>query len=759
LKKKPLPFSYSILLCFVLLLFSQCRQKQPKTEPVAHQVTHLLVKACQSGNMSLDESYRMASQAFHLARQKGNDSLQSEALLVMGRILVLQGKNNESLSCFQQSLDLGHQIGYNKGTGNALLEIGSVYYAWGQYQRSKAFFDEALSLACHKHLPQIEAIARNYIGKYYHTTGEFNQSVNYYQQAIALFRQLGDTLQSSTVLLSLGKTYLNEGNPHQALACYLQAYKGSEQAGDFVTIAEVCNHLGSIYLLLGQANKALEYHHKALGIRTALSIPEGMAKSFNNLGETFLFKNILDSAHFYFRQSLEYCKRTHYKKGTIKALTNLGKTEYLRRHYTEAAGYLAQSLNLSEKAGYKEGIAESSLALGNNNLVQHFHKQAVFYYQHCLDLSLVLNLSELCRDACLGLYKAQINSGDSAKALAYYLRFSDYEKKLLKAENNRQLAELRITFESEKKEKDNQVLRKDNELKEMTIRRKSTLIVFFIVSLSLTFLLCLLIYYRFEHKRRANHQLEKLNNKVVQQNKELEKLNEELGRANREKDKLFSIIAHELRNPLYWFQNLAEMLSRRYLSLPPEKVQKSLEALDESAKNAFHLMDNLLHWSRAKLNRITPRITPQPMKQLVHESVRMYQSILKQKEIQLTIDIPENTCILADPDLFAFIVRNLLSNAIKYTPVHGFIQITCTEKENNEYLITLSDSGIGILPQHIEGLFNPMQNQSSPGLMQEQGTGFGLKLCKEFAELNGGHIWVNSHKDKGTEFSFTVKKG
>ena len=344
---------------------------------------------------------------------------------------------------------------------------------------------------------------------------------------------------------------------------------------------------------------------------------------------------------------------------------------------------------------------------------------------------------------------------DTEKALEYYRYFSQADKKKMQAENSARLSELRINFESEKKEDDNVLLRKENEIKEITIKQERFIISLFITALVLTMLLIIMLYTRFETKRKANEHLSMLNKKIVTQNKALEKLNKELKNANREKDKVFSIITHELRNPLYWFQNLTEMLSLKYMQMPPEKVQKSLVALDESAKNAFHLMDNLLHWSRSRLNRITPAITDHSLEKLIHESSRMYETILKQKNIQLIIDLPIDSFIKVDTDLFMCVVRNLVSNAIKYTPEHGIIKIIARLKKQ-DCIISVIDSGIGMDQKLKKSIFHSDKESTSVGLMNEKGSGFGLKLCKEFVKMNKGKIWIADNIESGTCFCFTV---
>lgn len=338
----------------------------------------------------------------------------------------------------------------------------------------------------------------------------------------------------------------------------------------------------------------------------------------------------------------------------------------------------------------------------------------------------------------------------------YHVLYAKAEKKELQAENNHQLVALRVTVESEKKEKDNEVLRKDNELKAMTIMRKNALMWLMVIAFISTVILSILLYSRFNNKRKANQRLERLNNKIIKQNKELETLNKKLEKANREKDKIFSIIAHELRNPLYWFQNLTETLSLRFQSMPTDKLQKSLTSLDESAKNAFHLMDNLLHWSRSRLNRITPKFTEQSIEKLIKESTRMYETIMQQKNISLIQQLPSDVYAKVDADLFTCVVRNLVSNAIKFTPENGTITIQLKPFNSTHYQISVIDSGKGISQQNAKQLFSNEGSFTSVGLMNEQGSGLGLKLCKEFVEMNGGQIWLAHSNQQGSCFCFTV---
>ena len=751
------PFKLTILGLLLLTLCFSCQKitNQYKQSHTAQEIDSLIQRTFIPGTVSLDSSFEEANKALTLSRIARNDTLIIKSWLAMGAILRLEGKNDDAFNLFQNALQLSGQIHYERGNCQSLIESGSIFYIRGLYEKSGELFREALALAQRNHFDDLEAASLNFMGKYLHTTGQFDESVVFYKQAIEIFKLRGDLLQSAIVLLSLGKTYSNDGNLYMALKCYLEAYQACEKTKDYINLADVCNHLGSIYLTLNKPYKSMEYHRQALQYRLKLNTPEGLANSYNNIGKVFLAVNNPDSARFYFSKALYNCEHISYIKGKVKALTNLGKVCNLQLKHLEAKLYLLQSLNIARKSGYDAGVAEASLELGNTLLGLNQPDSAQHLFELCLYKAKLANLTELFHDSYFGLYRCYLIQSHYAKALQYYVLFSEADKKQVKAENNQELAELRLTFESEKKEKDNELLRQDNEFKKNTILRKDAFILMVVIALSISAVFAILFYTLFETKKKAHRKLAKLNDKVVIQNFELEKLNKELENANREKDKIFSIITHELRNPLFWFQNLTQMLSLKYNKMPSDMVQKTLEALDESAKNAFQLMDNLLHWSRSRLNRITPVITDHSLEKLIHESSRMYETILKQKNIPLIINLPAGALIKADADLFMSVIRNLVSNAIKFTPEYGTIEISAVS-ENHGYIISVQDSGIGIEEKQKQTIFKSDVESSSIGLMNEKGSGFGLKLCKEFVEMNGGSIWITDNSVRGSCLSFTI---
>jgi len=263
--------------------------------------------------------------------------------------------------------------------------------------------------------------------------------------------------------------------------------------------------------------------------------------------------------------------------------------------------------------------------------------------------------------------------------------------------------------------------------------------------------------------------LEELNKEIIITNEELksslEELNslndnlssknEELDKLNATKDKFFSIIAHDLKNPFNTLMGLNELLIRNVTKYSSEKIQHFAQNMYEVSKQTYELLENLLEWSRiqnGKLISLPLKVKPS---ELINEVLYLTRQISILKNIDLQIEINSDENIFVDKEMIKTVLRNLVTNAIKFTNAQGKITIETQNKDKN-LLFIISDSGIGIEPEHIENIFKLGSKLSKNGTANEKGTGLGLILCKEFIEKNGGTIWVESEIKKGSKFKFTV---
>ncbi len=241
----------------------------------------------------------------------------------------------------------------------------------------------------------------------------------------------------------------------------------------------------------------------------------------------------------------------------------------------------------------------------------------------------------------------------------------------------------------------------------------------------------------------------------ILQREQITRQNKALCESNAEKDKFFSIIAHDLRSPFNSILGLSDILINQVREKDYNGIDEYAQIIKQSSKGAMDLLMNLMDWSRAHTGRM--EFKPEDIKfdELIMESEYMFAGALLQKNICLTLNVPENTVVYADRNMIRTILRNLISNAIKFTHPTGQIGLSVM-KSQYEYLISISDNGVGIPQKTFDRLFKIDQNISTTGTQNEKGTGLGLILCKELIGRHGGRIWGESEPGRGSIFYFSL---
>ncbi|RYY30005.1 MAG: HAMP domain-containing histidine kinase [Sphingobacteriaceae bacterium] len=222
---------------------------------------------------------------------------------------------------------------------------------------------------------------------------------------------------------------------------------------------------------------------------------------------------------------------------------------------------------------------------------------------------------------------------------------------------------------------------------------------------------------------------------------------------NQTKDKLLSIIAHDLRSPMASIQNYLEILNE-YKFTDEEKKTMQLELLTKT-KNTDQLLSNLLYWSMNQMNGVKVNLVSVNLREMVEPVLQIIQVAASEKGIDIDNLLPPQVILQADKDMLQLMVRNLVNNAVKFTPPGGKIRVCC-KIENQQCKVMVTDNGVGI-PAHLQDNIFSMQTDSTYGTNQEKGTGLGLVLCKEFAELQNGNIGFTSTEGVGTTFFFKLK--
>jgi len=256
----------------------------------------------------------------------------------------------------------------------------------------------------------------------------------------------------------------------------------------------------------------------------------------------------------------------------------------------------------------------------------------------------------------------------------------------------------------------------------------------------------------------ANKALEDQTEKLQEQNMLVVIKNEELHEANETKNRLFSIISHDIKNPLSVMQNMSQEAYNNFGSTSVEKTKEILYQLVNATKSLTNLTLNLLDWSVIQTNSFKAKITECDLEQLIQENITLYKENAQKKEIQISANINHSYKVLADNTMLSTVIRNILNNSIKFTYNGGTVTLQTVDTADYIKLI-ISDTGVGMNQATIDAILNTNNNISTYGTSNEKGTGLGLTICKEFIEKLSAKLAITSKENEGTEFSILLPKG
>jgi two-component system, sensor histidine kinase and response regulator len=252
----------------------------------------------------------------------------------------------------------------------------------------------------------------------------------------------------------------------------------------------------------------------------------------------------------------------------------------------------------------------------------------------------------------------------------------------------------------------------------------------------------------------TNDELNKNRLALLEKTNLLEVQTNSLEELNALKNRMFSIISHDLKNPIYSLRNLFVSVNRYNMS--GDEIKILVPDILNDLNYTTSLMDNLLLWAKSQMQGFSINLQEINLKNSIEETINLLHLQAQTKKIVLSQIMDSAIDIYVDKDMISLVLRNLISNAIKFTPEEGIVQISAVVKKAFVE-ISIKDSGIGISKHDIAKLFIG-DFKSKKGTNNENGTGLGLMLCKEFIDKHEGEISVLSEIDKGSTFIFTVPR-
>ncbi len=623
------------------------------------------------------------------------------------------------------------------------------------------------------------------IAEYYEQENNYDSAIFYYHKSFDFASLLNNNTRLANLYKSIGKMYWVKGEMGEALNRYKKSLSIAQSISDTSLTCILYNNIGTIYWGIADFDKALKFYYLSLSLRDSINDLEGKSLTLNNIGLVYSEWGKDDEAFNYYKRASEICNNIDYTFGTAYTYYNLGNHYFKKQNFDSAiVSYnlaiknyeiLDKIIGISicyEKLGniyeiwgdYKSAlsyynkmltIADSVNSLKNKVIafynIAHlnFSKgnfgDALMYTQKSISISKEQNYKNLCSKNYGLLADINRKTGDYKKALEYYIIANQYKDSIFNDEKSKQISRMEVVHKTAQKEQENFTLKKEHEKQlvrlkadKLTIRFQNAVVIAIIFLLMLVFAFTI-IFYREKQKLKI---------------------------ANDTKNKLFSIISHDLRGPLGNFKGLIDLLLIDEKANDPEKINSLLKLMQKTASSNYDLLENLLSWSGTKSGNLIYQ--PQKLNlDIIVDSVFEHNEYNAQiKSIQLISEIDEKVYVFADDLMLHTILRNLVSNAIKFTGENGTVVVKSTrilrkhekEKNNKENIIEImvSDNGVGIDQEVLPKILTDDEFYSTKGTDNENGTGLGLKLCREFVEKHKGKIRVESEPNRGSDFIFTI---
>jgi serine phosphatase RsbU (regulator of sigma subunit) len=424
--------------------------------------------------------------------------------------------------------DGNKEVILRKGLAQAYNDIGRVYMNLGDFVKSLDYFN--MSLKIRNELGDEKGIANSYnnIALIYNNQGNYQKALEYHQKSFEIRQRIKDKYGMSMSYNNMGVVYNNIGNYEKALENHLRSLGLMEELNDKTGLARSYNNIGIIYERRGDTVNALNNYMKYLKISEETNNKQGIAYAYNNIGNIYMGKREFAKALTNQLNSLKLKEEIGDKAGIAMSYSNIGVIYERQNDNKKALENQLKSLKISEAIGDTQQMAIASNNAGNISSKMEKYDDAYRYNEQSLQWCKKIKFKLGIKDASLALADIYTKMGDYKKAYESQKLYVEMKDSLLNEQSSKQMAEMNIKYDSEKKDKelvkkDAEITRQQAEAEKRKLQRNS-----FMVGFILVLLLVFFVYRGYRQKRAINFQLAEKNELIENQKQLVEERNEKI---------------------------------------------------------------------------------------------------------------------------------------------------------------------------------------------------------------------------------------
>ena len=442
----------------------------------------------------------------------------------------LYGSSNPDTCLYyvKQGLVLAEKVNYKKGIAKCYYNIASANDDKGNYDIAIIYYQK--SLKTYKELADKNGMSNCYnnMGNVRYYQSNYPLALECYQKSLKIAEELGDKKGKSASYNNMGNVFVDQGNYPQALEYYQKSLKMDEELGNKKEMSFSFGNIGNVHIDQGNYPQALEYYEKQLKIAEELEDDKGKANCYNNIGLVYTYEGNYSKALDYYQKQLKISEKLEDKKGLSRSYTNIGLVYKKQGKFNLALKYYQKSLKIYEELGAQEDM---SLLYGNIaglNNSQKKYNEAIIYANKSIEIAKKIGSLDDERLAHKHLSESYQGLENYKSSLEHYILYKLLNDSIYNTEKNNQLSKMEAVYQSEKKQKEIELLNKDKELQKTEINRQTTQKYAFILGFILMLSLAFVSFRSYRQKKKANLILAEQKHQIEEKNEELNQQNEEI---------------------------------------------------------------------------------------------------------------------------------------------------------------------------------------------------------------------------------------
>ncbi len=596
----------------------------------------------------------------------------------------------------------------------------------------------------------------NFIGLAHTNKGDYKKAFDYYYQAIEVASEQNDSLQLAHSYNNLGRAFYDLGDLSRAYDNFLVSKNIFEKINDKGGLAYVYRSLANVYKSQNNMSEAIEMSSRALELRKQLKDKRTLASAYAELG--LLYQGMKD-----FNMSLQKLKvadsialQVNDKLSRAEIKLGIAENLFELKQYDSAYQIATRILSLIQNGKNYKIFLRSSMLCARYHIQKNNSTRALSILNEIESDTSGFGLASFQRDAAFLLIQIYAQKKDQANFEKYSNHFELFNQKLQTTDLQRQVDQLKFNSELETKEKENVLLKFDQEQSRILITKQRNENVLLLL-LSILIGISALVTWIFNRKRkRDNFKLEIQNQEIVRQREEikkqienLSKANHELSELNHEKNMLMSIVAHDLKSPINRIYALARIIEME--GELNESQLNYLRLIKETTNSGISLITDLLDVTA--LEEANQKLTTSEIdiQELIKSKIELLKLTASGKDIKISVQNEVHQKIVTDADYLSRVLDNLTSNAIKFShrATHIFIKLSLNE---SNLVLSVRDEGPGFSESDKRNLYQKFRKLTARPTAGESSNGLGLAIVKTLIDRLKGSIELRSQYGSGSEF-------